>query len=399
MYNNIYEAITALRKGRPIIIVDDDERENEGDLVVAAQTVTDGSINFMVKHSSGVICLSTTEQQLEKMGLVNTQSTKHAKDKFQTGFCASFEASKGISTGISAKDRAYSIRLAANPNIKPDDIISPGHVLTLKANDNGLKARQGHTEASVAICSLAGLFPAAAIVELPNENGDMMRQNELNSFAQTYDIPMISIADIIEAEKKTSQELITFAAQSNLPTEYGQFTIKVYHEEASDKNHIVLVKGDVSDKEHVPVRLHSQCLTGDVFHSTKCDCRSQLHYALEKIQNSDVGMLIWLRQEGRNIGLINKIKAYSLQDEGMDTVEANQALGLPVDARDWDIAVKILNEHKPKSIDLITNNPNKFQAVIDKFTGDVNIVKAKGEVTETNQDYLRIKKEKMGHLI
>ncbi len=395
--NKITEAIKALKKGRPILIVDDEKRENEGDLIIACEYMNEAALNFMVKHSSGVICMATTAEQLTRLGLAQIESPKHKRDKQATAFAYSFEAASHITTGISAKDRAHSLYIAARPSAKASDILSPGHVFPLKAAKGGLKERQGHTEAAVDICRLAGLWPSAAISEVPDENGDMLKGEKLTFFAETYGIPFVTIKEIEEALIKKDAP-IELKAQSQLPTQFGQFTIQIW-QESEDKQHIALIKGDVAAKDDVLVRVHSQCLTGDIFASVKCDCQSQLHHALREIEKQGSGVLLWLRQEGRNIGLVNKIKAYSLQDEGLDTIEANQKLGLPVDGRDYKAAALILQNLGIKSLRLLTNNPQKIAELSKAFPQKLNVLPSLGCQTEENVDYLAVKKAKLGHLM
>ncbi|MFV0432302.1 MAG: GTP cyclohydrolase II [Alphaproteobacteria bacterium] len=394
--NRIQQAIKALQNGRPILIIDDRKREDEGDLVVSCQTLCEGSINFMVKHSSGIICFATTKQQLERLGLPPLESPLHKRDVQSTPFAFSFEASSNITTGISAKDRAYSLKIAAHPDAKPADIISPGHVMALKAAEGGLSERQGHTEAAVDICKMANLLPSAALVEVPDENGDMLKGDKLNFFAETYNIPLVSIEEIIQAQKQ-GVSLASLEAQSQLPTKFGNFTINVWKQ--GDKEHIALIKGDVCNKSDILVRIHSQCLTGDIFGSLKCDCQSQLHHAMEMIEREGQGVILWLRQEGRDIGLINKIKAYQLQDEGLDTVDANKQLGLPVDARNYQIAADILQHLDIRSLQLITNNPHKIKELKEYFGGNITHISSPGITTKENANYLKIKKEILGHLL
>lgn len=394
--NNIQQALKALQNGRPVLIVDDQKRENEGDLVIACQTITEASANFMVKHSSGIVCMATTAQQLQRLGLPQIESPQHKRDKQATAFAYSFEASANITTGISAKDRAYSLHIAARPDAKESDIVSPGHLFPLKAAKGGLDDRQGHTEAAVELCQLAGLWPSAAISEVPDENGDMLKGEKLTFFAQTYNIPLVTTAEVIAA-KKENKILVQLEAQSMLPTKFGNFHIQIWRE--GKKEHIAIIKGDVKDKQDVLVRMHSQCLTGDVFGSKKCDCQSQLHQALSLIENVGQGVVLWLRQEGRGIGLANKIKAYALQEQGLNTVEANKKLGLPADKRSYKSAAEILQALGIKSVKLITNNPNKLQALEAHYQGAVRHMPSHGERTKENAAYLDVKKEILGHLL
>lgn len=394
--HNIQVAINALQNGRPVLIVDDQKRENEGDLVIACQTITEASTNFLVKHSSGIVCMATTGEQLQRLGLPQIESPHHKRDKQATAFAYSFEASSGITTGISAKDRAYSLHIAARPDAKKSDILSPGHLFPLKAVEGGLDNRQGHTEAAVDLCQLAGLWPSAAISEVPDENGDMLKGDKLTFFAQTYNIPLVTTAEVIAA-KRQSEALVVLEAQSHLPTKFGDFNIQIWRE--GKKEHIAIIKGNVKNQKDVLVRIHSQCLTGDVFASKKCDCQSQLHHALNAIENAGQGVVLWLRQEGRGIGLTNKIKAYALQEQGLNTVEANKKLGLPTDSRSYKVVGEILQNLGIKSVCLITNNPYKLQALEGYYKGKINHIPSVGERTQENSGYLDVKKEILGHLI
>lgn len=399
MSNVLVTAIKQLQKGRPVIILDDSKRENEGDLVVAAEVVNTYAVNFMVKHSSGVICVAATEEQLNKLKLSKITSKDHKADKLSTPFTLSCEASKNIGTGISAIDRAESIRVIGNPNSTHKDIVVPGHIFPLIADNNGLKSREGHTEASVELCKLANLWPAAAIVEISNENGSMMKGESLEIFAKTYDLPLISIKEIKQAIESNLQTVFPTAA-SNLPTSFGDFTINIWTNVHSNKEHIVLTKGDIKEKEQVPVRIHSQCLTGDVFHSLKCDCGEQLEASLQYISENGNGILLWLRQEGRGIGLTNKIKAYHLQDTlNLDTVEANLRLNLPIDARKFDEAVEIINYYNPKSIQLLTNNPQKVEEMKQYLDKDVTRRELIIKANPKNDNYLKVKQHKLKHML
>jgi 3,4-dihydroxy 2-butanone 4-phosphate synthase/GTP cyclohydrolase II len=392
---NILRAIDSLKRGRPIIIIDENTRENEGDLVASAQTITDATMHFMVTHSSGVICLSLMPSQIEKLGLPMIDSPIHKKDKFSTAFSYSIESSSGVGTGISAKDRAHTIRVASNLNATEKDVISPGHVFPLKAREKLLQERQGHTEASIEMCILAGLNKAAAIVELPNSMGGMLKGEELEFFAQTYDIPVVSIQEIINY-KKLSKKQVQKYSQSKLPTEFGEFDITVFVDETNDEL-VVLSMGDLS-KDYIPVRLHSKCLTGDVFHSLKCDCKQQLHDALNYIAKQNCGMMLYLNQEGRGISLADKIKTYALQEQGFDTIDANLKIGKPVDSRNYDYALAVLKEYNLKSIELISNNPDKIDAVKTLYS-NVKVKNIPSMANKHNEKYLHTKLNRLKHNI
>ncbi len=393
MQYNLQQCLINLRKGLPIIVVDDKNREDEADLVASCDTLTLGAINFMVKHGSGVICMTASKDHLEnKLKLKKMESSAHKGDKLDTPFYQSFEASAGITTGISAKDRLLSIKKASSGNATSEDIISPGHVFPLKVHEDSLQGRQGHTEAGSAICKLAGLSNRSVIVELPDVNGEMLRDERLEIFAQTYNLPAIDIKTIKEAEQDYKK---LEAASSFLPTEFGDFKISTWVNSVSCEPHVALVKGNVENQENVPLRVHSECLTGDVMYSLKCDCGEQLKQSLKYIQEQERGIFLWLRQEGRGIGLINKIKAYSLQEKGLDTIEANEKLNLPVDAREWEEAVNILKTYNVKSFELLTNNPEKISFVQDNFKCSIKHLKP--TIQKHNKDYIETKKEKLNH--
>ncbi|MDR2007939.1 MAG: 3,4-dihydroxy-2-butanone-4-phosphate synthase [Alphaproteobacteria bacterium] len=391
---NVKAALEALKAGHPIIIVDNDDRENEGDLVAAAQTVSDETINFMVMHSSGVICLSLLDTHVDKLKLPMMNSANHAKDKFATAFTYSIEASSGVSTGISARDRAHTIRTAGNPSAVYTDVISPGHVFPLRARPGLLSERQGHTEASIEICLLAGLYPSAAIVEVAAPNGNMLRGEDLETFAKTYRVPIISVADIINY-KENADTYVEKYSQAHLPTQFGDFDISVWHDVYSEEL-VVISRGDLT-QENVPLRVHSKCLTGDVFHSLKCDCNEQLHNALKYINEKGYGMVVYLDQEGRGIGLSDKIKAYSLQEQGLDTIEANLKIGKPIDARTWDYALAVLKTYNLKSIELLTNNPDKISAMQTLYGNNVSTKSIPSSINEYNEKYIDTKLQKMKH--
>lgn len=399
MTSNLRKAIADLQEGRPIIIVDENTRENEGDLVIAAQCINEYNTNFMIKHTSGIICVATTKEQLAHLRLPRLQSQHHTIDPLSTPFTLSCEASSGITTGVSAKDRARTIKIIGNPKSTYTDLVAPGHVFPLEAHEKGLSGRSGHTEASVALCKLASLWPAAAISEIPSETGSMLKGQELESFAKTYGLTLVSVQEVAQATEELP--CVQKLAEAKLPTEHGDFTISVWREDGVPEEHIVLSKGNITGQENVPVRLHSQCLTGDVFHSKKCDCGTQLSRALNYIAKRGYGLFLWLRQEGRGIGLVNKIKAYHLQDtKNLNTIEANLALNLPEDARDFRSSAEIIKAFQPKSIDLLTNNPNKISEMtqyLEKIV--VHRHELFGKVTQENIGYLKTKKNDMHHLL
>ncbi|MGV3278654.1 GTP cyclohydrolase II [Rickettsiales bacterium LUAb2] len=396
---NILDALEDLKKGFPIIITDSTSRENEADLVVAAQTITNGSANFLVKHSSGVICLATTKEQLDRLKVPLINSVHHNKDIMSTAFAYSLEAKHKIGSGISAIDRAISIRTAGNPSSSADDIVVPGHIFPLQAREGGILERDGHTEASVEMCKLAGLWPAAAIVEVASENGGMLKGEDVNIFANTYRIPIVTTQEIKDFIL-SKPSFVLKSAQAKLPTKFGNFEISTWEELKTKQTHLVLTKGELKNTKDVPVRIHSQCLTGDVFHSIKCDCGEQLTAAMEYISSKQKGIIIWLSQEGRGIGITNKIKAYELQDtKGLNTIDANLALNLPIDARTYDCAIEILNKLNLTSIELLTNNPEKINTLKNNLDCKVAVKPLIIKANKENKEYLQVKKNLMNHLL
>lgn len=391
----IQQAINVIRAGGMVVLVDDEHRENEGDLVMAAELTTPDSINFMATHGRGLICLALTEKHVDSLQL--PMMTRSNRTPYDTAFTVSIEAASGISTGISAKDRAHTILTAIADDVQPEDLIYPGHIFPLKARANGVIARRGHTEGSVDLMSIAGLKPAAVICEIMNEDGTMSRPYNLKSFAQKHHLPMISIQDIVNYRIQT-ELLVTEEISTRIPLEhYGDFQLYLFKNAFDNHEHFALVKSPV-DKTIPPlVRVHSECLTGDLFGSLKCDCGPQLHTALDIISKQG-GMLIYLRQEGRGIGLINKLRAYVLQEQGMDTVDANLSLGLPIDNRDYSIAYQILKYFQWSDIRLMTNNPQKIDLLT--FYG-INVVSREPLIIEPNKEnenYIKVKQQKLGHL-
>lgn len=394
VFAKISEALEALKRGEMIIVVDDEDRENEGDVVLAAQFVTPEKINFMAKEARGIICVPMTGERLDELGIkLIVQSDSGGKG---CAFTVSVDAREGISTGTSAYDRAQTIKTLIDPKSKPSDLVQPGHVFPLRARPGGVLQRAGHTEASVDLTRLAGLYPAAVICEVMNEDGTMARLPDLEKFAQRHGLLIISIADLIRYRHQR-EHLVEKIAWAYLPTEFGEFTIHAYRSLIDGKEHIALVCGEVAGKENVLVRVHSECLTGDVLGSLKCDCGEQLRQALRQIAEEGAGVLVYLRQEGRGIGLGNKIKAYHLQDKGLDTVEANRQLGFKEDLREYGIGVQILKDLGLSTIRILTNNPKKLvgiEAYGVKIVEQLPILVAPNEY---NYDYLKTKKEKLGH--
>lgn len=394
-FKKVENAIQTLKAGGMIVLIDDEERENEGDLISAAEFVTPDIINFMATEGRGLICLAMTPQSVDQLQLPMMPRT--TRSSFDTSFTVSIEASQGISTGISAQDRAHTILTAIHPNAKPEDVIYPGHIFPLKAHPNGVIARRGHTEGSIDLMKIAGLQPAAVICEIMNQDGSMSRPKELREFAKKHHLPMLSIQDIVHY-RICKETLIEEEVSVRIPlADYGDFRMILFKSQFDNHEHFILYKPVVDTKQIPLVRIHSECITGDLFGSLKCDCGPQLHHALSLISEHG-GVLIYLRQEGRGIGLKNKLKAYALQEKGLDTVEANISLGLPIDKRDYSIAYQILKQLDIKRIRLITNNPQKMDML--KFYG-IEIVErivSKTPLNPENENYIKIKNIKLGHM-
>jgi 3,4-dihydroxy 2-butanone 4-phosphate synthase/GTP cyclohydrolase II len=396
-FASIEEAIEDLRGGRMILILDDEDRENEGDLVCAAEYVTPEIVNFMAKHGRGLICLPMTAERLAELDIPLMVRENTARRG--TAFCVSVEASHDVTTGISAADRARTIRIAVDPESRPSDLARPGHVFPLMAVPGGVLKRAGHTEASVDLCRLAGLQPAAVICEKMNEDGSMARLDDLSVFADEHGLKMISIADLISHRMRT-ERLVERIASPDLPTRMGQWKIHAFRYELENMTHVALVMGEPKPDEPVLVRVHSECLTGDVFGSTRCDCGPQLHEAMDRIAAEGRGVILYLRQEGRGIGLANKLKAYELQDSHhKDTVEANLALGFDADHRDYGVGAQILYDLGIRRLRLMTNNMGKYVALKGYGLELDERVPLELPPHENNRDYLRTKKIKMGHLL
>ncbi len=402
-FNSIPEIIEDLKAGKMVIVIDDEGRENEGDLIMGASFAKPQDINFMAKEARGLICVPMEEERLSILNLhpmKDNLATRHkaAKDRFGTAWMISVDAAHGITTGISAFDRAQTIKVLIGPQSKLEDLVTPGHLFPLKAQKGGVLVRAGHTEASIDLMRLAALYPAGVICEIMNDDGTMARTPQLIEFAQKHNLKICTIADLIEW-RRYSEKLITKTAETSLPTEIGQFKLMLY-ESTIDKNyHLALVMGEVKEGEPILVRVHSECLTGDVFGSLRCDCGKQLHKAMQMIGEVGRGIILYMNQEGRGIGLVNKIKAYNLQDKGMDTVEANEALGFAADLRDYGIGAQILVDLGVKKIRLLTNNPRKIVGLEGYGLEIIERVALKTEPTAVNKKYLATKKEKLGHLL
>ncbi len=397
--NTIPEIIEDIRNGKMVILVDDEDRENEGDLICAADFITSESINFMVTAARGLVCLCLTLEQTERLQLplMVRDEANYAPNK--TAFTVSIEASQGVSTGISAGDRAHTCRVAASPNAKPSDVIVPGHIFPIRAKAGGVLKRAGHTEASVDVARMAGLNPAAVICEVMNEDGSMARMPDLKLFAEKHKIKIGTIVDLIRYRIQT-EALVKEVALAKLPTVFGDgFTVRAFTNILDSSEHLVVQKGEIHPDEPTLVRVHSECMTGDVFGSQRCDCGPQLHKSMEMINKEGRGVLLYLRQEGRGIGLANKIRAYELQDQGMDTLEANLHLGFPADGRDYGIGAQILRAIGLQKLRLMTNNPAKRIGLAGYGLEIVERVPLIIDPTENNKSYLNVKRDKMGHLL
>jgi 3,4-dihydroxy 2-butanone 4-phosphate synthase/GTP cyclohydrolase II len=393
----VEDAIAAIRAGRIIIVVDDEDRENEGDLTMAASAVTPEAINFMATRGRGLICLPMTGARLDALEIPLMVDRNSAT--FGTAFCVSIEAKGHTTTGISASDRAATVRAAIDPATRPSDLARPGHMFPLRARDGGVLVRAGQTEAAVDLARIAGLEPAGVICEIMNEDGSMARVPELTKFARKHDLLMITIADLIRYRMRT-ESLVRRVATANLPTEHGEFVIHAYESLIDGESHVALVKGDLGDGTDVMVRVHSKCLTGDVFHSLRCDCGAQKDAAMRRISAEGRGVFLYLHQEGRGIGLANKIRAYGLQEQGLDTVEANERLGFKPDQRDYGIGAQILRDLGVRSMRLLTNNPRKFVGLEGYGLSVVETLPIEiSPATEATRRYLKTKKEKLGHIL
>jgi 3,4-dihydroxy 2-butanone 4-phosphate synthase / GTP cyclohydrolase II len=395
-FDSVESVVADLRKGRMVIVVDDADRENEGDLVMAAENVTPAAVNFMARHGRGLICVPTTFERLKQLGI--EQMVAQNAENFRTDFQVSVDAAKGISTGISAADRARTIKIMADPTAVPEDLAQPGHVFPLRAKPGGVLQRAGHTEAAVDLVKLAGRRPMGIICEIMSDDGSMARLGELQRFARRHKLKICTIEALIHY-RRTREKLVERVEVVKLPTPYGEFNLHLYRSHTDGQQHVALVRGDVEGKKNVLVRVHSECLTGDVFGSRRCDCGPQLHQAMRQIAEAGRGVIVYMRQEGRGIGLESKIKAYKLQERGYDTVEANLKLGYGMDLREYGLGAQILVDLGLKTICLLTNNPRKVVGLEGYGLEIVKQLPIKIRANPHNEKYLQTKREKLGHLL
>ncbi len=395
-FNPIETVVADLQKGKMVIVVDDADRENEGDLIMSAQHVTAEAVNFMAKHGRGLICVPTTSERLQQLGI--ERMVRQNRETFKTDFQISVDAARGITTGISAADRAETIRIMAAPTAVPEDLVQPGHVFPLRARPGGVLQRAGHTEAAVDLVRLGGGRPIGVICEIMSDDGSMARLPELVKFARRHRLKICTIADLIEF-RRTREKLVERVEVVKMPTDYGDFNLYLYQSKLDGQHHLALVCGDVAGKPNVLVRVHSECLTGDVFGSRRCDCGPQLHQAMRQVSEAGCGVVVYMRQEGRGIGLAPKIKAYKLQEQGYDTVEANQKLGYEMDLREYGLGAQILADQGLKTIRLLTNNPRKVVGLEGYGLEIVEQVPIQIKPNPHNARYLETKRKKLGHLL
>lgn len=395
-FDTIESAVADLQAGKIVIVVDDEDRENEGDVICASQFTTPDMINFMAVHARGLICTSITQQRAEELELTSMVADNTALHG--TRFTVSVDYVHGTTSGISAHDRAATVQALINPQSKPEDFGRPGHIFPLVACPGGVLRRAGHTEAVIDLMKLADLQPSGVLCEILADDGTMARGEELFDFAEKHSLKLITVKDLI-AYRLEKESLVRFVAEAQLPTEYGNFQVKIFENVTDGKEHLALVKGEISADEPILVRAHSECMTGDIFHSLRCDCGKQLHRAMEMIEHAGKGVILYMRQEGRGIGLTNKIKAYSLQEQGMNTIEANEALGFKPDARDYGIGAQILNQLGVRKMMLMTNNPTKRVGLESYGLEVVDRVPIEIEPVPENEEYLKTKKYKMGHIL
>jgi len=395
-FDSIEVVIADLRKGKTVIVVDDADRENEGDLIMAAERVTPAAINFMAKFGRGLICVPTTSERLKQLGV--EEMVTQNRESFKTAFQVSVDAAKGITTGISAADRAHTIKVMANPTAVPEDLVQPGHVFPLRARAGGVLQRAGHTEAAVDLVRLAGCRPIGVICEILSDDGSMARLPQLMKFSKKHKLKICTIEELIKYRRRR-EKLVQQIEVVSMPTDYGDFDLHLYKSTTDGQHHIALVKGEVAGKANVLVRVHSECLTGDVFGSRRCDCGPQLQQAMRQVSEEGRGVILYMRQEGRGIGLVPKILAYKLQESGMDTVEANLQLGYKMDLREYGIGAQILADLGLKTIRLLTNNPRKVVGLEGYGLEIVEQVPIRVKTNPHNEKYLKTKREKLGHLV
>jgi 3,4-dihydroxy 2-butanone 4-phosphate synthase/GTP cyclohydrolase II len=395
-FATIEDAVAAFRRGAMVIVVDDEDRENEGDLTIAAEKVTPEAINFMMTHGRGLICMPMTGQRLDELHIPLQVPSQQNSTPFETAFCIGIEAKRGTSTGISAPDRAKTVLTAIHPRTRPSDLVRPGHIFPLRARDGGVLVRAGQTEAAIDLARIAGLYPAGVICEIAKKDGTMARLPELARFAKRHKLLLITVADLIRYRMRT-EGLVRKVAEADLPTAHGHFRVHGYESIIDQQTHVALVSGDVGDGQNVLVRVHSKCLTGDVFHSARCDCGAQLQSAMARIAQEGRGVLLYLNQEGRGIGLANKLRAYQLQDQGLDTVEANERLGFKADQRDYGIGAQVLRDLGVRTMRLLTNNPRKFVGLQGYGLAVASTLPLEIPASDTTRRYLKVKKDKLGH--
>src|SRR5271169_1231891 len=395
-FDKIESVIADLKRGKMVIVVDDADRENEGDLICAAQFITPAAVNFMAKHGRGLICVATNPERLQQLGI--ERMVRQNRESFRTDFQVSVDAARGITTGISAADRAKTIQIMADPTAVPEDLVQPGHVFPLRAKSGGVLQRAGHTEAAVDLATLADCRPIGVLCEILNDDGTMARLPQLLKFAKKHRLKICTIADLIEYRRKR-EKLVESVEVVKMPTDYGEFDLHLYRSKVDGQHHLALVRGEVAGREKVLVRVHSECLTGDVFGSRRCDCGSQLHQAMRQVSEAGRGVVVYMRQEGRGIGLAPKIKAYKLQEQGYDTVEANQKLGYDMDLLEYGLGAQILADLGLKTIRLLTNNPRKVVGLEGYGLEIIEQVPIRVKPNPHNARYLKTKRDKLGHLL